>query len=56
MAQSCRETGVIAVIVVEDPIQVGIHAIGMIDRTIYCGAYKEGTATVLREFRIWTPE
>jgi regulation of enolase protein 1 (concanavalin A-like superfamily) len=38
----------------EDPIQVGIHAIGMIDRTIYCGAYKEGTATVFRNFRIWT--
>ena len=38
----------------EDPIQVGIHAIGMIDRTIYCGAYKEGTATVFRDFRIWT--
>jgi tetratricopeptide (TPR) repeat protein/regulation of enolase protein 1 (concanavalin A-like superfamily) len=38
----------------DDPIQVGIHAIGMIDRTIYCGAYKEGTATVFRNFRIWT--
>jgi len=38
----------------DDPIQVGIHAIGMIDRTIYCGAYKEGTATVFRKFRIWT--
>jgi hypothetical protein len=38
----------------EDPIQVGIHAIGMIDRTIYCGTYKEGTATLFRDFRIWT--
>ena len=38
----------------EDPIQMGIHAIGMIDRTIYYGAYKEGTATVFRKFRIWT--
>ena len=38
----------------EDPIQMGIHAIGMIDRTIYCGEYKEGTATVFRNFRIWT--
>jgi hypothetical protein len=37
----------------EEPIQIGIHAIGMIDRTIYCGAYKEGTATVFRRFRIW---
>ena len=40
----------------EDPIQVGIHAIGMIDRTIYCGEYKEGTATLFRNFRIWTRE
>ncbi|MEK7396664.1 MAG: hypothetical protein AAB116_06975 [Candidatus Poribacteria bacterium] len=31
-----------------------IHAIGMIDRTIYCGEYKEGTATLFRNFRIWT--
>ena len=38
----------------EDPIQVGIHAIGMIDRTIYCGEYKEGTATLFRNFRLWT--
>ena len=38
----------------EDPIQVGIHAIGMIDRTIYCSAYKEGTATVFRGFKLWT--
>jgi len=38
---------------VDDPIQIGIHAIGMIDRTIYCGAYKEGTATVFRNFRIY---
>jgi hypothetical protein len=33
--------------------QLSIHAIGMIDRTIYCGAYREGTATVFRRFRIW---
>ncbi len=38
----------------EDPIQVGIHAIGMIDRTIYCGAYKEGTATLFRGFKLWS--
>jgi regulation of enolase protein 1 (concanavalin A-like superfamily) len=37
----------------ENPIQVGIHAIGIIDRTIYCGEYKEGTATLFRNFRIW---
>ena len=38
----------------EDSIQAGIYAIGMINRTIYCGSYKEGTATVFRNFRIWT--
>ncbi|MEK7396661.1 MAG: hypothetical protein AAB116_06960 [Candidatus Poribacteria bacterium] len=32
----------------EDLIQVG-----MIDRTIYCGEYKEGTATLSHNFRIW---
>jgi class 3 adenylate cyclase/tetratricopeptide (TPR) repeat protein/regulation of enolase protein 1 (concanavalin A-like superfamily) len=42
-----------AILPIEDPIQVGIYAIGMIDRTIYCGEYKEGTATVFRNFRIW---
>jgi len=36
----------------DDPIQVGIHAISNIDRTIYCGSYKEGTATVFRYFWI----
>jgi hypothetical protein len=35
----------------EDPIQVGIHAMGTFDRTIHCGAYKEGTATVFRKFQ-----
>ena len=25
----------------------------MIDKTIYCGEYREGTATVFRNFRIW---
>jgi len=38
----------------DDPIQVGIHAIGMIDRTIYCGSFKDGTATLFRGFRLWT--
>ena len=37
-----------------DPIQVGIYAIGAIDRTVYCGSYKDGTATLFRNFRIWT--
>jgi hypothetical protein len=38
----------------DDPIQLGICAIGMIDRTIYCGAYPDGTATVFRDFKLWT--
>ena len=27
-----------------DPVQIGIHAIGYIDRSVYPGAYAEGTA------------
>jgi len=38
---------------VDDTVQVGVHAIGMIDRTIYHGAYPEGTAIRFREFRVW---
>ena len=37
-----------------DPIQIGIHDIGMIDRTIYCGSFKDGTTTLFRRFRLWT--
>jgi class 3 adenylate cyclase/tetratricopeptide (TPR) repeat protein len=37
----------------DDPIQVGIYAHGMIDRTVYCGEYREGSATTFREFRIY---
>ena len=40
-------------LLMKDPIQVVIHAIGMIDRTIYCGEYREGTATVFRNFRLF---
>jgi len=29
---------------VEDPVEIGLHAIGAIDRTIYHGAYPDGTA------------
>ena len=39
---------------VDNPIQIGIHSIGMIDRTIYCGSFKEGTATLFRRFQVWT--
>jgi hypothetical protein len=38
----------------EKSMQVGIHAIGMIDRTIYCGEYREGIVKVFRNFRMWT--
>jgi class 3 adenylate cyclase/CheY-like chemotaxis protein len=38
----------------DDPIQVGICTIGRIDRTIYCGSFKDGTATLFRGFRAWT--
>jgi tetratricopeptide (TPR) repeat protein len=38
---------------VEDPVEVGLHAIGMIDRTIYPGAYPEGTAIRFESFRLW---
>jgi len=36
----------------DDPIQVGIYVHGMINRTVYCGEYREGSATTFREFRI----
>jgi class 3 adenylate cyclase/tetratricopeptide (TPR) repeat protein len=38
---------------VEDPVEVGLHAIGMIDRTIYPGAYPEGTAIRFESFHLW---
>jgi len=31
---------------IDDPIQVGIYAHGMINRTVYCGEYREGSATL----------
>jgi adenylate cyclase len=37
---------------VEDPLEVGLHAIGMIDRTIYPGAYPEGTAIRFESFQL----
>jgi hypothetical protein len=33
--------------------QVGVHAIGMIDRTIYCGAFPAGTAIRFASFAMW---
>jgi hypothetical protein len=38
---------------VEDPVQVGLHAIGSIDRTVYHGAYPYGTAIRFESFRLW---
>ena len=40
----------------DEHVQIGVHSLGMIDRIHYCGAFKEGTATVFRNFRIWTRE
>jgi len=37
----------------EGPLQVGLHAIGMIDRTIYPGAYPDGTAIRFESFQLW---
>ncbi|MFN2230664.1 MAG: AAA family ATPase [Anaerolineae bacterium] len=37
----------------EDSIQVGLHAIGSIDRTVYRGAYPEGTAIRYASFQLW---
>jgi hypothetical protein len=41
---------------VEDPVEVGLHAIGRIDRTIYPGAYPEGTAIRFGSFQLWTQQ
>jgi tetratricopeptide (TPR) repeat protein len=39
---------------VEDPIRVGLHAIGHIEREIYHGPYPEGTAIRFETFWLWT--
>jgi hypothetical protein len=38
---------------VDNPVQIGLCAIGAIDRTIYPGAYREGTAIRFKSFRMW---
>lgn len=38
---------------VEDPVEVGLHAIGNIDRTIYPGAFPEGTAIRFDTLELW---
>jgi hypothetical protein len=39
-----------------DALQIGLHAIGWIDRTIYHGAYPEGTAIRFECFELWESE
>ena len=38
---------------VEDPVRVGLHAIGNIDRSVYHGAYPDGTAIRFESFQLW---
>jgi hypothetical protein len=38
---------------VEDPVQVGLHAIGSIDRATYRGAHPDGTAIRFESFQLW---
>ena len=37
----------------DDAVEVGVHAIGDIDRTIYHGAYPDGTAIRFASFKLW---
>ena len=37
----------------EDPLQVGLNAVGAINRTIYHGAYPDGTAIRFESFQLW---
>src|SRR5207249_1215835 len=39
-----------------DPVEVGLFAVGSIDRMIYPGAYPEGTAIHFESFQLWTQE
>jgi regulation of enolase protein 1 (concanavalin A-like superfamily) len=39
---------------IADPVEIGLHAIGNIDRLIYPGAYPEGTAIRFESFGLWT--
>jgi tetratricopeptide (TPR) repeat protein len=38
----------------DDPVEIGLHAIGNIDRRIYHGAYPDGTAIRFESFQLWT--
>ncbi len=37
----------------DDPVEVGLHATGNIDRLIYHGAYPDGTAIRFESFQLW---
>jgi hypothetical protein len=37
----------------DETVKVGVHAIGMIDRAIYHGAYPDGTAIRFTSFKLW---
>jgi hypothetical protein len=37
----------------QEPVQVGVFAIGRIDRAVYHGAYPDGTAIRFESFRLW---
>ena len=39
---------------VDDLVEIGLYANGGIDRTIYHGAYPDGTAIRFQDFRLWT--
>jgi class 3 adenylate cyclase/DNA-binding SARP family transcriptional activator/regulation of enolase protein 1 (concanavalin A-like superfamily) len=38
---------------VEDPVEVGLYAVGNIDRLVYPGAFPEGTAIRFESFQVW---
>jgi hypothetical protein len=38
---------------IEQPVEIGLHAIGNINRLIYPGAYLEGTAIRFKSFQMW---
>jgi tetratricopeptide (TPR) repeat protein len=39
---------------IADPVQLGVVAIGSIDRTVYCGAHPDGTAIRFESFDLWS--
>ena len=39
--------------VVPDPVEVGLYAIGHLDRAIYPGAHRDGTGIRFESFQLW---